>query len=59
MLGLEMSFLYNKNLLNDPKIVIEGTEETCNSTEWHEKMINMNSDIEEDIITTAVQKMVL
>ena len=54
-----MSFLYNKNLLNDPKIVIEGTEETCNSTEWHEEMINMNSDIEEDIITTAVQKMVL
>ena len=51
MLGLEMSFLYNKNLLSDPKIVIEGTEETCDSKEWHEEMINMNSACEEDIIT--------
>ena len=53
MSGGEMSFLGNQNLLNDPNIMIEDTGATCESTAWHDGMINMKSAGAQDTITAS------
>ena len=48
-----MSFSDNKNLLNDPNIMIADTGVTCSSIACHALMINMNSTCAEDKIIAS------
>ena len=53
MLGREMRLSDNQNLLNDPNIMIAENGSTCDSTAWHDGMINMKSAGAQDTITAS------
>ena len=53
MLGREMRLSDNQNLLNDPNIMIADNGSTCDSTAWHESMVNMKIADNKDTITAA------
>ena len=55
MRGGEMSLSENQNLLKDPNIMIAETGSTCDSTAWHDGMINMKVAGAEGTIT-AINK---
>ena len=48
-----MSYSDNQNLINDPNIVIADTGATCNSTAWHEGVINTKIDSVKNTIIEA------